>query len=148
MNSVEERFLRALRQNSVRRTLPRKTVFSVLQTAAEPLSLRQMIARAKTADRASVYRTLALFERLGIVNVMLVGWKKRFELATPYKSHHHHIHCEHCGKTASIASPSLEKLIKSIAEQKGFYLHHHTLELSGYCDTCKKHFNRAGAHAR
>lgn len=137
MLPIEKRLSETLRSNGVRYTDARKSVFTVLQAAGEPLSLQEIAARAVDADRASVYRTLALFEKLQIVDVLLVGWKRRFELAAPYKNHHHHIHCEHCDKVISIESPSLERLIKTISEQKGYHLHRHTLELSGCCDDCK-----------
>jgi len=138
MNALETRYTQALRQGGVRSTIARKAVFSALCSVETPLSLQDIISRVEDADRASVYRTLELFEKLQIVNVILIGWKKQFELAAPYKSHHHHIHCEQCGKVISIESPSLEKLIKSISEQKGFHLHRHTLELSGCCVACRK----------
>lgn len=138
MNSLESRFIETLSTYNVRCTAARRAVFATLQDAREPLSLQVISAQTKNADRASIYRTLELFEQLHIVNVILVGWKKQFELAAPYRSHHHHIHCEHCGQVTSIESPSLEKLIKSISEQKGFHLHRHTLELSGCCESCKQ----------
>lgn len=138
MSPLEARFLRTLHQHGLRHTHSRKAIFAALQAASQPLALKQIADNTKEVDRASVYRTLALFEQLHIVSVLSVGWKKRFELAAPYKSHHHHIHCEQCGKTISIASPSLEKVIQSIGEQKGFHLHRHTLELSGCCSNCKR----------
>ncbi len=138
MSPLETRFLETLRKHNVRATTARRTVFRTLQATRGPLSMQEIVASTKETDRASIYRTLALFERLHIVDVTLAGWKKRFELVAPFKSHHHHIHCEHCGEVTSIASPTLEKLIKSISEQKGFHLHQHTLELSGCCDACKQ----------
>lgn len=137
MNVLENRYHETLRQHDVRSTKARLSVFTVLQAANVPLSLLAITQESK-ADRASVYRTLELFERLRIVNVILVGWKKQFELAAPYKTHHHHIHCQRCGTVISIKSPSLEKLIHSIAEQKGFQLERHTLELSGQCEACQE----------
>lgn len=138
MNSLEDRYAQTLRQHSVRSTNARRAVFDALCSVEKPMKLHDIITATKNTDRASVYRTLELFEKLQIVNVILVGWKKHFELAAPYKSHHHHIHCEKCGQVVSIESPSLEKLIKTISEQKGFHLHRHTLELSGCCVACQK----------
>lgn len=138
MNALETRFFETLRKNNVRCTAPRTEIFAILQEANEPLAFKEITAKVKNADRASVYRTLALFETLHIVSTILAGWKKRFELAAPYKNHHHHISCEQCGKVISVESPTLEKVIKSISEQKGFHLHSHTLELSGCCNDCRK----------
>lgn len=136
MDILEKRLIDTLRQHHIRRTSARMAVFATLEKAHEPLTLQEINERTGNADRASVYRTLELFEDLHIVNTVLIGWKKRFELAAPFRSHHHHIYCENCGKVASIDSPSLEKLIKTISEQKSFHLQRHTLELSGLCDKC------------
>lgn len=137
MSPLELRFSQTLKKHGVRTTTARKAIFMVLQNAKKPLSLSEIVTRTSGADRASVYRNLALFEKIHITNTTLVGWKKRFELAAPYASHHHHIYCETCGKVISIDSSSLENLIERIATQKGFHLHSHTLELSGCCEACK-----------
>ncbi len=138
MKPLENRLVETLRAHGVRSTVARKAVFATLQDAPKPLTLQEIAEKTKSADRASVYRTLELFEKLRIVSIVLIGWKKRFELAAPFKSHHHHIYCEYCSKVVSIDSSSLEKLIKTISEQKGFHLHQHTLELSGICKSCKE----------
>lgn len=136
MKPLEQRFTETLRSHDIKSTSARKAIFATLTSAHEPLSLQEVARLTNGADRASVYRTLELFEKLHIVDVILIGWKKRFELAAPFKNHHHHIYCENCGKVVSIDSPSLEKLIKNISEQKGFHLYQHTLELSGVCNDC------------
>ena len=138
MKPLENRLIETLRTHNVRSTAARRAIFATLQDASEPLTLQEIAQKTKSADRASIYRTLELFEKLRIVSIVLIGWKKRFELAAPFKSHHHHIYCERCGRVVSIDSPSLEKLIKTISEQKGFHLHQHTLELSGICKNCEK----------
>ncbi|HEX6462023.1 MAG TPA: Fur family transcriptional regulator [Candidatus Saccharimonadales bacterium] len=138
MKPLENRLIETLQAHGVRSTMARRATFATLQNALEPLTLQQIAIKTKSADRASVYRTLELFEALGIVSIVFIGLKKRFELAAPFKSHHHHIYCERCKKVVSIDSPSLEKLIKSISEQKGFHLHQHTLELSGICENCER----------
>lgn len=137
MSPLEKRFTESLRENGARNTEARRAVFNTLQKASKPLPISEIVAQTKNIDRASVYRALALFEDLGIVESILVGWKLHFELAAPYASHHHHIYCEVCGKVISIDSSSLENLIERIAAKKGFHLHSHTLELSGCCDACK-----------
>lgn len=138
MNQLQQRLKDTLHKHEVKCTSARLAVFTALSEAHEPLALQEVVKRVNGADRASVYRTLELFEKLRIVDTVLIGWKKRFELAAPFKNHHHHIYCEPCGKVVSIDSPSLERIIKTISEQKGFRLRQHTLELSGICRECEQ----------
>lgn len=91
------------------------------------------------ADRASVYRTVELFERLGIVQRIQVGWKYRLELSDSFNPHHHHIHCTQCSRVVSLSEDAaLERHISSLAHQAGFQLTSHQLELSGLCESCSK----------
>ena len=56
-----------LKKNGSSLTKPRKTVFDLLLNQ-KPQSMQVLASRAKgRVDRATVYRTIDLFERLGIV---------------------------------------------------------------------------------
>ncbi len=140
MNALEQRLTNLFTDNQLRMTAPRMAVFRVLANAEDALPLAD-IASAIKGDRATIYRTLDLFISLGVVQRVVTGFKHRYELAAPFHSHHHHIHCEVCDKVISFDSRSLEALIQRIAEQKGVHLHTHTLELAGCCDDCQNRGN-------
>ncbi len=90
-----------------------------------------------SADRASVYRSVALFEQLGIVQRVQIGWKYQLELSDNYNPHHHHIHCIDCGKLSALPEETqLEEMIKKIARRAGYSLTSHQLELTGRCQEC------------
>lgn len=90
-------------------------------------------------DRASLYRTVSLFERLGIVQRLYIGWKYKVELSDIFSHHHHHISCLGCGKIVAITEEAeIEQLISNIAAQHGFNAQGHQLEVRGYCATCQK----------
>lgn len=118
-------------------TAARKVVFEALQYQ-EPQSMRDVVSRCKAIDRASVYRTVALFEQLGIVQRLQMGWKYRLELSDDFHEHHHHLHCTHCGKTTALPEDlELEKSLHAMAEAHNFQLQSHQLELSGTCQNCQ-----------
>lgn len=102
------------------------------------MALAQLHAICQGIDRASVYRTLELFATLGIIEIIHIGWKKRYELAAPFKPHHHHLQCTRCGQLVDIKTPQLERLIHHIATQHGYQVTGHHFELSGICKTCQK----------
>ncbi len=90
-----------------------------------------------TVDRASVYRTIALFEQLGIVQRLNTGWKYKLELANEFQDHHHHMTCVQCDSIIPFhEGVELENLLQQIADTHGFELLGHQLELRGKCRSC------------
>ena len=88
-------------------------------------------------DRASLYRTIQLFEKLGIVQRIYMGWKYKVELSDMLSRHHHHISCIGCGTVMAITDEHhVEHLIRSIASKYDFVPASHQLEIQGYCKAC------------
>lgn len=128
-----------LARNNLRATRPRLDVFAALQQAGEPLSIRELVELSPASDRVSIYRTLELFERLNIITVVHVGWKKRYELSSAYqKHHHHHLVCTHCGNITEINSERLEDVIYTLTGAHGFTPTGHTFEITGICMQCSQ----------
>ena len=101
MADVLEQFKIRLKESGYSSTAVRRTVFAVLQ-GREPQSMHEVIARCDKIDRASVYRTIVLFEQLGIVQRLRIGWKYKLELTDSFSHHHHHITCTKCGRTTPL----------------------------------------------
>lgn len=134
MNTIEE----LIASNGYRLTAPRRSVFTELQTATRPLSIAELSELCRDIDRVSIYRTLNLFSTLNIINVIAVGWKKQYELAGPFKPHHHHLQCVSCGELVAIDTPRLEGIVTDLATSHGYQLAHHHIELHGICKKCQK----------
>lgn len=130
---------RVLQDHGYSRTLQRQTVFELLSKFA-PLSMRELCQKAAGAmDRASVYRTVSLFEKLGVVNRINIGWKYKLELSDIFSDHHHHMTCLHCKKIIPINARSLESFIDTLAAHEQFLPTGHQIEIQGYCKLCAKH---------
>lgn len=127
-----------LRRHGLRITTPRQRIFDILKSHDTPLDIATILADRGAVDRVSVYRTLELFIQLGIVTVIPTGWKKRYELADPFKPHHHHLECTACSNLVAIDTPELEHLIESIADTHHYQLSSHHIELRGTCGKCHK----------
>ncbi len=126
-----------LRLGGYSTTISRRAVFNALQ-GQEPLSMRELVAQLPQIDRASVYRNIALFEQLGIVQRLQTGWKYKLELAGDFHEHHHHATCLQCG--VSIIIPEimeLEQTLQKLGKTLNFQLVQHQLELQGYCESCQ-----------
>ena len=128
-----------LKKNGSSLTKPRKTVFDLLLNQ-KPQTMQVIIGRAKDrVDRASVYRTMELFEKLGIVNRLNIGWKYKFELSDVFQKHHHHFHCTNCGTTFSLEpNAMLETMIDTVAAKSGHSPRGHQLEIYGLCADCQR----------
>ncbi len=119
-------------------TQSRQTVFKAL-LSPEPMTMTELIqACTPSVNRASVYRTVGLFEQLGIINRIQVGWKYRLELSDQFQHHHHHLHCYRCGMTLPLAEDAaLESRLHQLALQSGFLPESHQLEITGICANCR-----------
>lgn len=121
-------------------TKARMAVFTVLKDNHTPLSMAQLVSRLKdTANRASVYRSIELFESIGIVNKISTGWKYKLELSDLFLDHHHHLTCTQCAALINIEGDThIEKDIAELTKKYGFVLKHHQLEIQGVCANCQK----------
>jgi Fur family ferric uptake transcriptional regulator len=128
-----------LKESGQSYTKSRQLVFTALE-GQEPLAMSELVARVdKSIDRASVYRTIKLFEELGIVHKLQIGWKYKLELSDDFHDHHHHIACVKCGSIKPIhEDPKLEASIMKLAQENKFSLLTHQLELRGICKNCQK----------
>lgn len=125
-----------LKEHGYSVTKPRLAVFEQL-LGQEPLSMHTLVDRVQTVDRASVYRTVALFEELGIVIRINIGWKYKLELSERFAEHHHHLSCIRCGQTVPINEQSLERMIEQLSSDYRFKPTAHQIEIQGLCAHCQ-----------
>lgn len=127
---------RHLRRHHVKITTPRRAVAATLQ-ATGPASIKQLADRLHgQVDQASVYRTVALFERLGVIHHLVLGGRRVIELTDVFSHHHHHLTCTNCGRIQAISDDRLERSLHALVASHGFIAHSHTLEVSGLCRDC------------
>jgi len=131
-----------LRRDGQRYTDNRRQLVHVLAESADPLTIPEILQRRADLAQSSVYRNLSILERAGVVQKIVTTdeWA-RFELAEDLTEHHHHLICSACGAVRDLTvSPRLERSIDEalveVAEQAGFQLDHHRLDLVGLCEAC------------
>jgi len=133
-----------LKQHHQSLTQPRLLVFEALQNQ-EPQTMQQLVTACQgRIDRASVYRTVGVFEKLGIVQRLQIGWKYKLELSGDFHHHHHHLTCRNCGTTIPLpADNQLEARLHDLAKQAGFLIQGHQLEVQGLCQNCQRQLSRS-----
>lgn len=93
----------------------------------------------------TVYRTLDLLERTGVVHKIAgAGGQAHFELRpADHKGHHHHLVCTACGRIVDYNDFVLEELElvrkteESLARRHGFRIQDHNIEFLGLCRECQ-----------
>lgn len=137
MNRYED--LKALlKEKGSSLTSTRKIVFDLL-LGQPPQTMQVLVKRAEgKVDRATVYRTMEVFEKLGIAHRLNIGWKYKYELSDVFMEHHHHFYCSSCGKSYDLpANPMLETMLDSLATKEGYQPRGHQIEIYGFCPSCK-----------
>ena len=137
MTSVPPELEVIFAREQLRMTTPRQAVFDAMRSSDMPISIADIAKKCPSTDRVSIYRNIELFVKLGIAEAVPVGWKQRYELTSPFKSHHHHLYCTNCGTLVDIHSKKLEQLVAAIARDYDFTPAEHKFEVSGLCKICQ-----------
>lgn len=133
-------FLMILRSKGYKLTPQRRAVIAALRACAPFPTARDIhrLIRETAPDISldTVYRNLALLSRLGIVNqINLPHGGNAFELSAG--KHHHHLICLACGRTECIDYCPIAPRDIAQAQERGFTVVSHSLELYGYCRACR-----------
>jgi len=133
-----EKLRATLSQHGYKVTSVRQRVYEELAKADQPLSNVQLIRSLHDLDKVSIYRTIALFELIGIVHRIWNGFKSSIELSDAFSPHHHHFTCTNCGKVVSFKSEEIEKALHALETDLHVTISQHLVELNGICDDCQK----------
>lgn len=137
MDTVLSELRQLLKEHGLSLTRPRLSVFNALR-GREPQTMHELVEACREIDRASVYRTVALFERLGIMQRLQIGWKYKLELTDAFSHHHHHLTCLRCGRVISFdETNTLAEDLRRIGQTHSFIIQSHQLELQGLCPACR-----------
>ena len=137
MTSDLELLRKTLKDRGYRVTKARETVFKLLANST-PQTISQLIDKANDkVDRVSIYRNIEIFEEIGIVRRIYIGWKYKLELSDQFISHHHHLSCLSCGKVIDIEEEKhIDRFINNITSKFSFTPARHQFEIEGYCSKC------------
>ncbi|NOX41692.1 MAG: transcriptional repressor [Alphaproteobacteria bacterium] len=112
----------------------RRIIAQVLDDARDHPDVEEIYARASKIDTAislaTVYRTVKLFDEVGIVDRLEFGdGRARYEDAD--RDHHDHLFDLRTGAVIEFVEPEIEALQEKIAQKLGYRLMGHKMELFG-----------------
>ena len=131
LNSINQRY-----------TTNHRKLIGILQEATKPITINQILESNSDLAQSSVYRNLAVLEQAGlIVRIITNEDHAHYELAEHILDHHHHIICSPCGEILDFhlsakIEKALEESLQKIADDFGFSIDRHRLDLLGTCGDC------------
>ncbi len=113
-----------------------EAVFGTHRHVSADEILERLRGEGGRIGKATVYRTLDLLLRAGLIREHDFGEGfKRYE-PRPTRPHHEHLVCTRCGKVIEIEAPDVERTLTEIARLHDFVPRDHKLEIYGLCEDC------------
>ena len=129
MNTLEARCLDA----GLKMTGQRRIILKALEQSTDHPSVDRVYERAKEIDSsisiATVYRTLSLLEEMDII--VRREFNESFSRYDTNTEHHHHMIDMETGDVIEFKNDELERLKLKIADELGYELLDHRLDLYG-----------------
>lgn len=131
-----------LRMAGHRVTPQRLLLLRLLAEANEHLDAETLFQRASAEDAsislATVYRTLAVFKELGLVQQRYFARDHSKEYYEPtQRSEHYHFTCTNCGRVVEFSTPLIAEVSRTVAERYGLKVTHACVCFEGLCDACQ-----------
>ena len=132
-----------------RLTAPREAVLEFLSRSSKHMSAKEIYASLHRSypgmGLSTVYRTLDLLARLGIVNKLSIGdGQSRYEFKSKGKDEHqHHLICTSCGEIINYSEfldeelSLVKKTEERLAKKYNFIIQDHNIEFLGICKKCQ-----------
>jgi Fe2+ or Zn2+ uptake regulation protein len=132
-----------LAERGIRMTQQRHAILSVIETANKHLDASQILRKAQkidaSVDRSTVYRTLRLLKRQGLIDeldLMHINGEGHY-YERKLERDHIHMACLRCGKITEFVSDSFERLKQQVEKDCRFRVLVSRLEIGGYCSACR-----------
>ena len=134
----EKNTKKRLKSAGLKTTSARLAVLETFSGKCSPLSAEDIHKKLKknNIDLVTVYRTVAAFEKAGILRK--VDLRKGPQFYELNEHHHHHIVCDKCGVVEELDECNISKFAPKIASKSGKFamIKDHSLEFFGVCKKC------------
>jgi Fe2+ or Zn2+ uptake regulation protein len=134
-----------LHQHGMRNTPQRQLIYKIVSSAPQHLSAvhvqQQLEALMPGISLPTVYSTLELFAKLGVVRKMaMVDGVMLYD--TGQQRPHAHMVCRQCGRIFDLDIPPVSNADISAANSQGFQVDSGDLLLHGLCSECQSNTNK------
>ena len=139
--SLPEDIISKLSELGYRLTPQRMMIVSAIEKSDDHISAEeiyaQVVAKYPNVNISTVYRTLELLKRLGLVTETDFGGG-RLRYHPVGKGHHHHLVCQECGAIIALDESLLSSLKNALLREYKFSADLKHLAIFGRCVNCSK----------
>jgi Fur family ferric uptake transcriptional regulator len=130
-----------LREGGYRLTPQRLMILAALESSDEHISAEEIYAsvtaKYPNVNISTVYRTLELLKKLGLVYEIDLG-EGRIRYHAGESGHHHHLVCQKCSRVSDIREESLSPLRDSLLHDYNFRAELKHVAIFGICEECRE----------
>jgi Fur family ferric uptake transcriptional regulator len=135
-----DEWLACLKASGYRLTGPRRAVVETLANSSRALNASEIYdlarERYQSLGLVSVYRTLEKLEELELIQ-RVHQHQGCHAFIAGFKGHQHLLICRSCGQTEFFEGEDLKPLFDRVAQESGYQIQDHWLQLFGLCSKCK-----------
>ena len=135
-----ELFRNIFKEKKLSLSHPRLLIYQELSKTLSPLSpleiYQNLLKKKRRIGLTSIYRSLDLFESLGIAFKITNGSAVKYKLCE-MEDHHHHIVCKTCGHVVEFNFCDISGWSEKVMESTGYQVVDHQLNFYGFCKSCK-----------
>ena len=128
-------------EKGYRLTPQRLMILSAIEESDSHISAEEIhariVARYPNVNISTVYRTLELLKRLGLVTETDLG-EGRVRYHPAEKGHHHHLVCQECGAVIDLDESLLTPLKSALLREYEFSADLQHLAILGRCVNCAR----------
>ncbi len=132
---------RALSGTGMRATNQRALILEIIRRGKGHLDADEVYRRAREKQSrlslSTVYRTLRMFKKLGLVEELHFDDAHHHYEVKP-SAEHHHLVCRSCGKIVEFECPLSQKMREDVAREKDFEITDIEVRMTGYCSKCRQ----------
>jgi Fur family ferric uptake transcriptional regulator len=130
-----------LREKGYRLTPQREMILAAIENSRDHISAEeiyaQVVAKYPHVNISTVYRTLDLLNKLGMVYEIDLG-EGRIRYHAEGSGHHHHLVCQGCGKVIDIDEATLSSLKDILYRDYDFHADLRHVGIFGLCAGCRR----------
>jgi Fur family transcriptional regulator, ferric uptake regulator len=139
--SDPDHLTQALDRAGYHRTAPRRAVAELVAAHQGRFSAEDLVREAQRGrrgvGRATVFRSLEIFESLGLVERVHLPSGEHAYVACEPARHHHHVVCERCGRNQEVGDVGIDPIARAIEQRTGYLVDSHRIEFFGLCPACR-----------
>jgi len=141
LEGAEAQLARYLRRRRLKFTPERRLILREVFEHHDHFEADALLVRLRgrgiAVSKATLYRTLALLVRAGLLRQELFGERhSHYEHILGHAQHDHFV-CLRCGKVAEFSNKDIERLQEDICRRHAFRPQFHRMAIYGYCSECR-----------